>query len=294
MRGVTGLRTAAIMMALECVAGVAAVNAADIPVSVKVGEMTLTLLAEGEAERDGSLFVNASDDVLKRYVPQGTFAMGINAFLVRTPDRTVLVDTGLGRKLSDNLKALGVSAEQVDTVLLTHMHGDHTGGLLRDGKPVFPNARVYVAAKEYDYWMNGVSENQKKAAEPVSAYGQSVQPFEPGDLETAGVELLPGIRAVAAFGHTPGHSLFMIDSKDQKLLIWGDIAHAMAVQIPAPAVSVTYDVDPERAALTRKAVLEYVAKNRIPVAGAHIPGAGIGTVSVQGEGYAFTPLPTEP
>ena len=291
MRGITGFRTAVAMMALVFAAGAAAAEVDNGPAPVKVGDVTVTLLSDGESEGKTSLLIDASDDVLRKYAPEGTYASAFNAFLVRTPDKTVLVDTGFGRKLFDNLKALGVAPEQVDIVLLTHMHGDHTGGLLRDGKPAFPNAKVYVAEKEYDYWAMGAPEDQKKAVEPVAAYDKAVHPFEPGDLATAGIELIPGIRAVAAYGHTPGHTLFMIDSKDRKLLIWGDIAHAMAVQMPVPDVAIKYDVDPRLAVATRKAVLEYVAKNKIPVAGMHIPGAGIGTVSVSGEGYAFTPLP---
>ncbi len=105
--------------------------------------------------------------------------------------------------------------------------------------------------------------------------------------------LLPGIYAIATYGHTPGHTSFLLESGKEKLLIWGDLAHAMAVQMPHPEISVTYDFDPRQAADIRKKMLEYVSKNNIPIAGMHIAYPAVGKISEKGSGYTFTPATTE-
>ncbi|MDR3229917.1 MAG: MBL fold metallo-hydrolase [Synergistaceae bacterium] len=266
----------------------------------KVGDFEVIQLSEGESDRDPSLFVGATPELVEKYVPTGTYVTATNTFLIRTPDRLVLVDTGYGRELFKNLKAVGVKPEQIDTVLLTHMHGDHIGGLLRDGKPAFPKAAVRLARQELEYW---TSEEIMKASPPdrqdrfkssievTKSYGDAVQTFEPGALGSEIPELLPGIRPIAAFGHTPGHTLFMVESGGERLLIWGDLTHAMAIQMPAPEVAMTYDSDPQMAVASRLAVLKYVAENKIPIAGMHVPLPALGTVTTaaDGVGYTFTP-----
>jgi glyoxylase-like metal-dependent hydrolase (beta-lactamase superfamily II) len=256
------------------------------------------LLSEGAAERDTSLFVGASPEQVRKYVPTGTYVTATNAFLVRMPDRLVLVDTGYGRELFKNLKSVGVEPEQIDAVLLTHMHGDHIGGLVRDGKPAFPKAAIFVAQQERDYWTSEEIMNTfpvdkrggfKNSMAVMAACGSAVRTFDPVADEDA--ELLPGVRPIAAFGHTPGHTLYMVDSNGSRLLIWGDLTHASAIQMPAPEVAMTYDTDPAMAIASRLAVLKYVAENNIPVAGMHVPLPGMGTVSAADAGYVFTPVP---
>jgi glyoxylase-like metal-dependent hydrolase (beta-lactamase superfamily II) len=266
----------------------------------KVGAFEVILLSEGPAERDPSLFVGATPEQVKKYVPTGKYVMAVNTFLVRTPDRFILVDTGYGRELFKNMQAVGVAPEQIDAVLITHMHGDHIGGLLRDGKPAFQKASLYIARQEKDYWTSEEimktlpSDKQggfKNSMAVAEAWGDALHTFEPGTLGSRIPELLPGIQPIAAFGHTPGHTLFQVESEGQKLLIWGDLTHAMVIQMPAPEVAMTYDIDPKMAVVSRLAVLKYVAENKIPIAGMHVPLPGMGTVTAAGEGYAFTPVP---
>ncbi len=265
----------------------------------RIGEAEVSLLSDEQSERNTAILVGASPEILKEYAPNGVFPMGVNAFVIRTPDHTTLIDAGLGKKIFSSLKTLGIAHEKIDTILLTHMHGDHIGGLLQDGKPAFPKARIYVAQKEYDYWIKdtdsgALPENMRSRFENVrktmAAYDGQLQLFQPQDLASSNTALIPGIQAIAAYGHTPGHTMFLLESKGEKLLFWGDIAHSMALQMPVPSIAVTYDIAPNEAVAIRKKVLTFVAKHNIPVAGAHIPFPGVGKVSAAGDGYTFVPL----
>jgi glyoxylase-like metal-dependent hydrolase (beta-lactamase superfamily II) len=115
-----------------------------------------------------------------------------------------------------------------------------------------------------------------------------VETFRPGELGATIADLLPGIKAIAAFGHTPGHTAFMLESEGKKLLIWGDLMHAQLIQFPVPDQSVSYDTDPVAAAAIRRRILAYAALNNIPIAGMHLVYPAIGTVTAEGSGYRFT------
>jgi beta-aspartyl-peptidase (threonine type) len=257
----------------------------------RVGLSEITLLSESQGQGNKSILIGATPEMLQQYAPEGVFPMGTNAFFVKTPDRNILVDAGYGRNLFNSLQEIGITPGQVDIVLLTHMHGDHIGGMLRDGKPSFPNAHVYIAQPEIEYWQD--SSRGQQARDVIAAYRDRLHVFQPDEVSRQGAPLTDGIRAIAAYGHTPGHTAFLLESGSEKLLIWGDLAHAMAIQMPCPQVAVTYDADPKDAVACRMKILEYAEKNRIPVAGMHIPFPGMGTVAkdeISG-GYTFTPIP---
>ncbi len=256
----------------------------------KVGTCDVYLLSEAQQGVSTKLLIGATPEMLKTYAPGGTVPNSMSAYMVRTPDRIILVDAGMGSKITDNLAALNVTPEQVNDILITHMHSDHIGGLLRRGELVFPKAQVYIAQPEADYWNQDQSRGGENARRVMDAYKDHLHFFQPGQLEGTTHEVIPGFKSIAAYGHTPGHTMFMLTSGDQQLLFWGDLTHAMAIQMPCPQVALTYDSNPEQAITIRKVVLEYVAKNNIPVAGMHIAFPGMGTIKNANKGYTFTPM----
>ncbi|XWT12505.1 MBL fold metallo-hydrolase [Stutzerimonas urumqiensis] len=227
----------------------------------------------------------------------------VNAFLVNTGDNLVLVDTGAAScfgptlgVIQDNLKAAGYRAEQVDSVLLTHLHADHACGLLdAAGKPAFPNATVYVPHAEAAHWLDpdvaakapkearGFFERAQTAVEPYRADSRLVM-FKPGD------SLVGGITAVPLIGHTPGHTGYLVESGGKSLLLWGDVIHSHAVQFARPEVAIEFDVDSAKAIESRKKVLADAAQDKLLIGGAHLPFPGLGHVRQDGEGYAWVPV----
>ncbi len=228
----------------------------------------------------------------------------VNTFLINTGKRLVLVDTGTGDRskgattghMLSNLEAAGYRPDQVDAILLTHMHGDHDGGLTADGQRVFPNATVYVAKRELAYWLNPTggkytAEQRKKIGEQQHA---RMDPYLKADkVKTfeGATQLFPGIRAVPAPGHTPGHTAYMVESQGQRLLLWGDIVHCAEAQFPHPEITIQYDSDPAQAAKTRLKLMAEAAKEGFLVGGAHISFPGLGHVRAAGKGYRWIPAP---
>jgi len=257
--------------------------------SFKVGDYEVYILVESERDGNTSILVGADESVIKRYIPAEGFKHTANAILIKTPKQNILIDTGtgMGGIIIEKIKKLGVQPENVDAVLITHLHGDHFGSLQKDGTAVFTKAKVYLSAKELEYFTKtNVNQGAKAALAP---YGSKVSTFEPGELGKKVKEILQGISPIAAYGHTPGHTIFLVENKKDKLLIIGDLLHIALVQFPLPEISASYDMDQKGAATVRRQVLDYAAKNKIPVAGMHIVYPGEGDVSVDGNGFKFSP-----
>ena len=303
--------SAAVLCALAFLCGTSALAAApqlktQAPgwYRMMLGGFEVTALSDGTFPMDlVKLLANVApkqlDEDLSRSFVTNPVEASVNGFLINTGTKLVLIDTGAGTffgptvgKLLDNLAASGYRPEQVDEVYITHMHLDHVGGLIKDGKMAFPNAVVRASQQEADYWLS----KAKMAAAPADAKDgfanaqQALGPyiaaarFKPFNGD---VELVPGVRSVVTPGHTPGHSLYMVESGGEKLLLWGDLMHAAAAQFPDPSVSLQYDMDLPAAAEQRKKVFADAAAQRYWVAGAHLPFPGIGHLRTNGSGYTF-------
>jgi glyoxylase-like metal-dependent hydrolase (beta-lactamase superfamily II) len=257
--------------------------------SWKVGRFEVYMLVEGERQGNTGILVGADAALLGRYIPAGGFVQSTNAFLIKTPQMTVMVDTGTGSGgvLLEKMRKLGTDTGQVDAVLLTHMHGDHIGSLQKGGTAVFPRAKIYLSAREREYWTR--TQANQGAVAALAPYGPRVETFEPAQLGSALREILPGISPIAAYGHTPGHTAFLVEDGGSRLIIWGDLLHVALVQFPVPEISATYDMDQKAAAAIRRQMMDYAAKNGIPVAGMHMAYPGVGTVQQDGEGFRFEP-----
>jgi glyoxylase-like metal-dependent hydrolase (beta-lactamase superfamily II) len=271
-----------------------------------LGDVEVTVLSDGTFPMEADkMLTNVKppdlDAALTRSFLKEPVEESVNGFLINTGSKLVLIDTGGGilfgpsmGRLLPNLKASGYRPEQVDEIYITHMHGDHVGGLLEGRKPAFPNAIVRAAQQEADFWlskahMDAAPKDRKdgylgamNSLNPYVAAGK-FKPFN-GD-----VELVPGIHALATPGHTPGHTVYSVESKGQKLVLWGDLMHVAAVQFSDPAVTIAFDTDSGQAAAARKKVFADAAEHGDLVAGAHLSFPGIGHLRSAGTGYTYVP-----
>ncbi|CAN7516176.1 MBL fold metallo-hydrolase [Rhizobacter sp. LjRoot28] len=226
----------------------------------------------------------------------------VNAFLVQMGDKLILVDSGssdcfgptMGQMVK-NIEAAGYKPADVQAVLLTHMHPDHACGVTNpDGTAAFPNATVWAEKKDAAFWLSDASAAKlpKDQAVFVNMAQKAIKPYAAaGRFKefTADQQVFPGVRAVGSHGHTPGHTSFLLQSQKDTLLIWGDIVHFHAVQLPHPEVTIEVDVDPKAAVQSRKDILAQAADNAWLVAAAHHPFPGIGHVRREAVGYSWVP-----
>jgi glyoxylase-like metal-dependent hydrolase (beta-lactamase superfamily II) len=268
----------------------------------KVGGFEMTVVADSEAFIDGPYPIigkNAEEaDVRKlmreNLLPEGKYQPGFSPTVINTGRELVLFDTGNGENgfvprpnggwLATGLAPAGIKPEEIDVVVLSHGHPDHVGGLMEAGKPLFPKARYVMAAIEYDFWApegKHTGDLEKLAAvfrTNTKSIADKFTFLKPGD------DVVAGIRAVEAFGHTPGHLNFHIESNGQTVYFWGDCAHHQVASLMRPDWHCVFDIDKEQGATTRKRVYDMLATDRIPVIGYHMPFPSIGYIERKAPG----------
>jgi glyoxylase-like metal-dependent hydrolase (beta-lactamase superfamily II) len=226
-----------------------------------------------------------------------------NILVLNTGDKMVLFDTGMGTstmfgpttgKMLATLKAAGIDPKDIDAVVATHAHCDHVWGIMADdGSRNFPNAQIYISQADFDYWTD-----EAKLSVKDPAY---MKPFVEGARKNLlpnkdrmvffkdGQEFLPGIQAMAAPGHTVGHTVFMITSDGKTLAAIGDLTHHQVLLVEKPRIEFAYDTDSKQSANTRVRVLDMLAANRIPLIAYHFPWPGVGHVAKHGDGFRYFP-----
>jgi len=239
---------------------------------------------------------------LKQHFQQTPLETSVNAWLINTGSRLVLVDAGAGTlfgptlgKLATQIRAAGYQPEQVDDILITHMHPDHVGGLAADGQRVFPNATVHADKADADFWLSPA----KAEAAPkemkgffqgaVASLTPYVQAGRFAPFERDG-EIVPGIRALQAHGHTAGHAVYAVESQGQRLVLIGDLIHVASVQLASPEVTIAFDTDEAQAAKTRARVFSELARDGSLVAVTHFNFPGVGRLRQAGKGWQWLPL----
>ncbi len=235
------------------------------------------------------------------FLPSPT-ELSVNAYLVNTGDRLVLIDAGTGDFLGSEvghlpaaIAAAGHGPDDIDAVILTHVHADHSGGLVKDGRPVFPNAVVHVNEREIGHWL---SERNKRSASDqhkrmFDEAATSLRPYAARDRLRGfadGAAPLPDLGSILLPGHTPGHSAITIERGDSKLAVWGDITHGHVVQFARPGVTIAFDLDPEQAHRSRMKAFGEAVAGRYWVAGAHVPFPGVGHVRRIGDAFDWVPM----
>lgn len=265
-----------------------------------LGDVLVTAISDGSMQVGFELLANIDiaecEKIQRNAGIKEPNAIHINTFLIQKNGKNILIDSGigglnnLGGQLKKNLAALGIAPEDIDTILLTHSHPDHIGGLITpQGNAVFSRAELLVSNDEYNYIKDerifSVASDRVKgnfllARKAFNLYHDRLRLIDKG-------EVLAGIDAIPLKGHTPGHTGYKIIGKNDELLVWGDIVHFPQIQLLKPNVSIAFDYDPQLAAETRINILDMVNSHHILVGGMHFGQNGFNYIKRLNTGYAL-------
>jgi len=275
---------------------------------LKVGDLEVTALFDGTGVFDPHWLngTKATMDGVQEALQKDPHVLDVadTGFLVNTGKQIILVDVGAGTwwgggafgRLAGSLRSAGYTPDEVNIVLVTHLHSDHVGGLTtQDGKRVFPHADVYVAKADSDFWLSqDIAAKAPKDAQPFFQSAQAIAaPYiKAGKWHTFGGSepIVDGMELVPLSGHTPGHTGYEFSSKGQKVLFWGDIVHALRVQLPRPEVTAVFDIDQAAAAATRHQLLTRLVRENVLIAGPHMNFPALGRLHKEGTGYGWAPV----
>jgi glyoxylase-like metal-dependent hydrolase (beta-lactamase superfamily II) len=255
----------------------------------KLGAFEVTALLAGTRtveEPTGIFGLNADPEEFAKvsaeaFLPTDKAQFFFTPTVVNTGAELVLFDTGLNPDgITAALTAAGYSADQIDTVVLTHMHGDHIGGIAGDAGATFANAKIVTGAAEHNHWMGAGNEGFDAKVRPLN---DKISFLDDGGSVTG------GITAMAAFGHTPGHMTYRIESEGKNLLLMADLANHYVWSLAHPDWEVRFDMDKAAAAATRRKVLGMLAAERMPMIGYHMPFPALGYVETRGDGFHYVP-----
>lgn len=262
-----------------------------------VGSIEVISLSDGTVALDTSVLITEHPGEVKRLLDkafvQSPLNASVNAFLIKgIADRLILVDAGAAElygpslnKLPSALRSVGYTPEQITDILVTHIHTDHTGGLMQGAVRAFPNAKVHADKKEVDYWMSAANKEAARESQRVY-FDQALLKFKPyvdsGQVVPfdGATQLFPGIRSQPSYGHTPGHSSYVLESDGQKVVFIGDLLHVQEVQFSNPTVTIQFDVDPDAARAMRRQVFAEAAKQKFLVAAPHLAFPGVGYIAL--------------
>jgi glyoxylase-like metal-dependent hydrolase (beta-lactamase superfamily II) len=279
---------------------------------VQIGEFNVIALSDGTVPVDATELIQNKPaaeikKILEEVYLENPTETSINCYLITGGNKRILIDTGAGSLfgpsfgglLVNSLKEAGYQPDDITDILLTHIHKDHSGGLTKDGKAVFTNATIHLDKKELDFWLNGgktvmASDNSmsasqdnfdeaKKMLAPYLKDGR-VKPFSGNQL------LFPGLRSVATYGHTPGHNIYVLESKGEKLFFWGDLIHVGAIQFMDSTATIGFDIDKSHALLQRRKAYAQAAKEGHLIAADHLSFPGIGRVRAVKEQFIWVPI----
>ena len=280
----------------------------------KMGGIEGTVVSDGPlplGEPSGSFLGTSKEEVQKmlteRFLPTDNVVLEQNILVVNTGSKIALFDTGMGSstmfgpttgKLMSNLKLAGIDPAAVDAVICTHAHCDHVWGIMADdGKPHFPNAQIYISQADFDFWTDEAKLSVKEPAFLkvfVEGARRNLLPNRDRIVFVKdGQEVIPGIQAIAAPGHTIGHMIFMVTSGKESLAAIGDMTHHHVLLFEKPLIEFAYDTDPKQAAQTRVRRLDMLATDRIPMIAYHFPWPGIGYAAKRGDGFHYYPKPMQ-
>jgi len=274
----------------------------------KLGAMEGTVLSDGPIPLGDPAagFLGLSREELNRqltenFLPTDKVVLEQNTLVLNTGNHLVLFDNGMGSvtafgnttgKLLTSLAAAGIDRKDIDAIVMTHAHIDHCGGIMADdGSRNFPNAQLYIAQADYDYWTDAAKVGPNLKLFLDQATKNLVPNRDRIHFVRDGQEFIPGIQAIATPGHTVGHTMFMLTSAGQSMAFIGDLTHHQVLLLEKPLTEFAYDTDPKQSAQTRVRMLNMLAANRIPLLAYHFPWPGIGHVAKSGEGFRYYPAP---